>query len=242
MKLLLSRANRTIFLISLLAISTSLVPLSATTVATQQKPPANTQVTSPTASNTVKFIVTVTTERGTFISGLSQDSFAVFEGKSQHEINHFSEDDSPVSVGILVDVSESVRPQTIEIAKHAMAQFVQQSHPENEYFVAEFDSISRGVTDWTQDMPTIAEGLNRLGARNSTQQKPKPQGQTALYDTCFAALKKVMEGKHTKRVLLVLSDGQDNNSSHTFNQLRQIITDVTQKKWQFTLDTENIRL
>jgi len=199
--------RRATFLILSFLISTSLAALSAATATTQQKPPANTQTTSPTASNRVKFIVTVSTKRGGFISGLTRDSFAVFEGKSQREINYFSSDDSPVSVGVLVDVSGSVRPQAIEITKRVIAQFVQQSHSENEYFITEFDSIPRGVADWTQDKQMIAEALNRLGIRSNTQQKPKPQGQTALYDTCFAALKKVAEGKHSKRVLLVLSDG-----------------------------------
>jgi Ca-activated chloride channel family protein len=200
-----------------------LIVTSPTISHSQQNSSAMVQLTSPSTSDLLKLTVTVATEKGGFVTGLTKDDFAVWEGKTQHEIKYFSSNDLPASVGVLVDVSGSVKPQTVELAKHAVEQLVQQSRAENEYFITEFGVNARDLVEWTQDAQTITEGLNKLGTGNGAKQKPKPQGQTALYDTCVAALKKVAEGKHSKRVLLIISDGQDNSSRHTLNQLKQLV-------------------
>lgn len=223
MSFLSSRANRIGFLILSSLIMPLLIVTSATISHSQQNSSAMVQLTSPSTSDLLKLTVTVATEKGGFVTGLTKDDFAVWEGKTQHEIKYFSSNDLPASVGVLVDVSGSVKPQTVELAKHAVEQLVQQSWAENEYFITEFGVNAHDLVEWTQDAQTIAKGLNKLGTGNGAKQKPKPQGQTALYDTCVAALKKVVEGKHSKRVVLIISDGQDNSSRHTLNQLKQLV-------------------
>ncbi|MCA1566402.1 MAG: VWA domain-containing protein [Acidobacteria bacterium] len=190
----------------------------------QQKSAAATQATSAAAPEARKFIVTVIGPNGGFISGLTRDSFAVFEGKSQREISYFKSDDVPVSVGLLVDVSGSVRRQTVEAAKRVAMRFIEQSHPENEYFIGEFGRSLRGLTGWTRDPRTIAEALGKVGTANGAKPKPDPQGPTALYDSCVAALGTMASGTHPKRVIVLISDaGGDNESEHSFNDLKRRI-------------------
>ena len=197
--------------------------------ATQQKPATNAQTTSTVAPGMLKFIVTVTSERGSFITGLTRDSFDVFEGKSEREITYFYDDPVPASVGILVDVSDSMRKRVIEAAKSAAIRFVERGHPENEYFISEFESSARELTGWTRDREKIVAALNSVPLLRGSGKKPKPRGLTALYDTGIAALEKVSQGTNPKRLLLVINDaGGDNDSKRDFSALRRKIreTDV----------------
>ncbi len=226
MKLLSNRAPGNALLIVSFLVLPLFAVFPAATSRTQQTSTGVAQETTAAVPATRKLTVTVIGPNGGFMSGLTRDSFAVFEGKSQHEINYFESADAPASVGVLVDVSRSVGRQTVETAKRAAMQFIEQSHPENEYFIAEFGNGLRGLIDWTRDRRALAGGLGKLGTANGAKQKPEPRGLTMLYDSCIAGLEKLARGAHPKRIILLIGDGGgDNNSKHSFLDLKRRLRD-----------------
>ena len=229
-------SNRThLFFRTLLVVCCLALPLFADSIAApgrvQQTPAvtgaqANSQSRDTSSSGALKFPVTVTGARGGFIIGLTKENFSVWEGKTQREINYFSSAELPASVGVLIDVSGSVKPQTLEAAKYAAERFIRQGYEKNEYLVGEFSHSWRSWSGWRQDVPSAIEALNSNGAADadkSQQSKQKPRGQTALYDACVIALDEVGKRPNPRRVLLLITDGQDNSSRLTLDQLRKKI-------------------
>src|SRR6202007_83983 len=94
----------------------------------------------PIITNTdlITFNVTVTDIYGRFVSGLSKSAFSVVDEKLPQEITFFSDEDSPVSVGILFDVSGSMSGDKVRRARDALAHFIQTSHDRGEYFLIGF--------------------------------------------------------------------------------------------------------
>jgi len=194
------------------------VPSRTSRSAQQTTPPA--PQPSRKDSGAVKFTVTVVSANSGFIAGLPQADFSVWEGKTQREITHFRHDDLPLSVCVLIDVSGSVAARTLNAARQAVARFVELSHPANEYFVGEFGENRRELVGWTRDAREILQGLEKL-AMPAGQAKPKPRGSTAFYDACSAALDVVARRPNPKHVVLLITDGQDNQSRSTLAQLRR---------------------
>lgn len=184
-----------------------------------QQTPTGTQAQLPAAPVLVKLPVLVMNEKRQLIGGLTKDDFSVREGKTEHEISYFQSGAAPASVAVLVDVSGSVEKRTTVAVKHAVAKFVELAHAENEYFVGEFSTERRALVNWTRDTREILQGLEKLAAAPQGS-KPKPRGQTALYDACAAALDVLAGRPNHARVLLLFSDGVDNQSRLSFTQLR----------------------
>src|SRR5688572_12376445 len=172
-----------------------------------------------TSTDLITLTVTVTDTYGRYVSGLSKSAFAVYDNKQQQEITFFSHDDSPVSVGVIFDVSGSMSGDKVKRARDALAKFIQTSHDSDEYFLIAFNSRAQLLNDRTRDGDAI---LNRLTFVET-------KSQTALYDACYLGVEKVQRGAHPKRALLLISDGQDNDSRYTFNELRKLLkeSDVT---------------
>lgn len=171
------------------------------------------------AAGEVRLNVTVTDGKGRYLVGLGRPHFAVLEGKVAREITAFEGVDVPASVGILVDVSGSMTRHGDEV-RLALSQFVLRGHPETQYFIAEFNTQGRLLTDWTRDPARLEGAIRELGA---TLGRTRTQGTTALYDALNSALARLTRGEHAKQVLLVVSDGQDNQSRTTFRELRRQI-------------------
>jgi Ca-activated chloride channel family protein len=189
----------------------------------QQTPvAANAQTTAIAASGSLKFPVTVIGAKGGFIVGLRKENFSVWEGKTEREINYFSSNELPTSIAILIDASGSVKPRTLESARAAAARFIQQGHEKNEYLIGEFSHIWRASSGWRQDPAAAIEALNSRPANadaDKSQAKQKPQGQTALYDACAEALDELVKRPNPRHILLLITDGQDNQSRLSFQQL-----------------------
>jgi Ca-activated chloride channel family protein len=169
----------------------------------------------PVITNTdlVSFTVTVTDIYGRFVSGLGKNAFSIFDDKAQQDITFFSDEDSPVSVGILFDVSGSMGGDKVRRARDALAHFVQTSHERDEYFLIGFNSRAQLLMDRTRDGNAVLDKLTFVQTKNNT----------ALYDACYLGVERVQRGTHPKRALLLISDGQDNNSRYTFNELRRVL-------------------
>ena len=220
------RMRRAAFLIFPLIVLPLLLVAAAPPGATQQTSPAVAAQNAPDTSGTLKLIVTVMDEKWRFVSGLRKDAFAVFEGKTEREITYFDQHDVPVSVGVLLDSSGSMEIAGLQAAKLTAARFMQQGHPDNDYFIGDFNQEWRELTGWTRDEKVMIEGLSKAGVRpaEAAKRQPRPSGQTALHDACLAALEKLATATHPKRALLVITDGgEDNASTHKLRELKQLI-------------------
>jgi Ca-activated chloride channel homolog len=166
----------------------------------------------PSAVSLVALPVVVTDRRGQLVSGLKQDDFLVFEDGKPQVICAFREEDLPVSVGLVVDSSESMRLKRREVTQAAIS-FVERSNRDDEIFVVNFnDQVSLGL-------PANVPFTNDIRLLEDAVQKSPPEGETALYDAVLAALKHVQLGTRERRSLVIISDGDDNASRSTFDQL-----------------------
>ena len=142
-----------------------------------------------TNTDLITLTVTVTDTYGRYVSGLSKGAFAVFDNKQQQEITFFSDDDSPVSVGVIFDVSGSMSGDKVKRARDALSKFIQTSHDSDEYFLIAFNSRAQLLLDRTRDGDSVLNKLTFVDTKS----------QTALYDACYLGVEKVQRGAHPKR-------------------------------------------
>ena len=162
----------------------------------------------------ISFNVTVTDPYGRLVSGLSKSVFTIYDEKQQQEITFFSDDDAPVSIGIVFDLTGSMSGDKVKRAREALGHFLDTSHNKDEYFLITLQNGQAYLTlDRTRDSKAILDTLTFV----------QTKGNTAFYDGVYLAADKVQRGSHPKRALLVISDGQDNNSRYTANDLRKML-------------------
>jgi Ca-activated chloride channel family protein len=152
--------------------------------------------------------VTVMDHRGNFVSGLSSDNFQVYEDGVAQKSAYFVHEDIPVTVGLVIDNSGSMRAKRNDVIAGAEA-LARSSNPQDEIFVVNFnENISFGLPGNVPFTDNTAQ-LEAALARSA------PSGQTALYDAIAAALAHLKVGTRDKKVLVVISDGGDNASKTT---------------------------
>lgn len=152
--------------------------------------------------------VSVRDPKGGFVSGLTRDNFAVYEDGKPQNIVQFANQDIPVTVGIVVDESGSMRPKRSETITAALT-FLDSSNRQDEVFVINFnEKVYHGLPD------TVLFSDNKNMLRNALWSTP-PEGRTALYDAIFASLHQLDMGRRDKKTLVLISDGGDNVSTHT---------------------------
>jgi Ca-activated chloride channel family protein len=206
----------------LLALCASILGQQAKMTSEQPAPASS----SPPTSRTVTLAVTVTDEKGRYISGLDKELFTISDGGATREITSFSSAGEPASVGVLFDISNSIlsRKNLIEAMRRAFVRFAQHSSPQNEYFLRAFNKKDLELTDWTRDAGALNEGLSKISA---DAVPTKGSGGTALYDACAASMKNLAGGSQRKRVLLVFTDGLPDNASRAveFKNLKRMVRD-----------------
>src|SRR5262249_14766162 len=146
----------------------------------------------------VNLTVTVNDKLGRFVTGLTKEEFEVFDDNVKQEIAFFSDDDAPISLGIVYDVSGSMGSFSSR-SLAMLRQFFENSHAEDEFYVFAFNNHVQLVQDFTS-LPEAL--LNRVVFI-------KPKGSTALYDATYMAVEKVRQGRHHKKVILIFSDGEE---------------------------------
>jgi Ca-activated chloride channel family protein len=157
---------------------------------------------------------TVTDDAGRFVSGLRKEDFTVYEDGERQEVTHFSNERVPVSLGIVLDSSGSMTPDKMSAARSAIDRFVHDLlGTDDELFFMEFANRPDLVQDWTTDRRAISRAVSRVN----------PAGGTAMYDAIADAIPVASVGKHPKKAILVISDGNDTNSSVSVRELRQLI-------------------
>jgi VWFA-related protein len=164
------------------------------------------EYTIKTTSRLVLLDVSVKDPKGGYVSGLAKDNFHVLEDGKPQEISQFANSDIPVSIGILVDESGSMRPKKPEIITAALS-FISASNPKDEIFVINFnEKVRRGLPDTELFSDNIQELRSALWSGI-------PEGRTALYDAVVAGLKQLEMGRRDKKSLVLISDGGDNVST-----------------------------
>ena len=157
----------------------------------------------------VSFTLTITDRQGRAIEGLSPQDIEIFEDKVKQTIEHYSAADSPVSVGVVFDLSGSMQ-RKLDSARQSLARFVETSHLDDDFFVVGFNRQANLLAEFT-DGESASQRLSFV----------KAQGETALYDALYLGIEKTLQGRHRRRALLLISDGQDNASRYSLAQVRQ---------------------
>jgi Ca-activated chloride channel homolog len=166
-------------------------------------------------TNLVTLTVTVTDPYDRLVTGLDRQHFEVFENKVKQTIEYFRDDDVPVSLGIVFDVSGSMKGK-LDRARDALKAFIQTSHDSDDFFLIGFNQRANLLAEFT-DGNTLQSKLTLVDSK----------GQTALYDAAYLGIEKVKLGRHTKRALLLISDGQDNSSRYTYGELRKLLKEAS---------------
>jgi VWFA-related protein len=162
----------------------------------------------------VNVTATVTDRDGRFVSGLTKDDFTVYEDGKVQDITQFSNERVPVSLGILLDTSGSMSPDKMEAARAAIDRFINRLlDKDDELFFVDFASRSHVDQDWTTDRRLITRAVDRVSAN----------GGTALYDAISESLPIAAGGRHQKKALLVITDGNDTDSGQTISDVRRAI-------------------
>ena len=163
----------------------------------------------------VMFNVAVANSENRFVMDLKAEDFQVFEDKVEQTIGYFSNDVTPVSIGIVFDLSHSMRKK-IDVAREAAARFLESGTPEDEYFLVEFSNRAKLAEGFTTD-------ISRL--RDSLTLKPA-EGSTALYDGIYLGLTELKRGQNPRKALLLITDGEDNHSRYSRGDLREYIREA----------------
>jgi Ca-activated chloride channel family protein len=152
--------------------------------------------------------VSVTDEKDHPIGNLQKDNFRIFEDQREQQLSVFKHEDIPVSLGLVIDNSRSMEPRKQRMDAAVLA-FVRKSNPEDETFIVHFDDTARLNRDFTNNVSLLEETLASV----------KPYGQTAIYDALVLALDHMKQAKQPKTAILLFTDGIDNASKHTVEEV-----------------------
>jgi Ca-activated chloride channel homolog len=159
---------------------------------------------------------TVVDQDGHLVQDLTRDDFHVFEDNTLQNIVAFSHSDVPISLGILVDNSGSMRDKRAAVNTAAL-DLVRASNPQDEAFVVNFSDEAFLDQDFTSDINKLRQGLSHIESR----------GGTALYDAVVASADQLSQGaRRSKQVLLIITDGEDNASTLNLEQTIRRIQDL----------------
>jgi len=155
---------------------------------------------------------TVTDQLNRYVSGLEPQHFQVWEDKVEQKVEYFNAEDVPISVGIIFDVSGSMK-EKIGTSTQAAATFLKTGNPDDEYFLVTFANRPEVVADFTTDVTKLQSKLLMTAAK----------GMTAMYDSVYLGLEKLKEGSNPKKALLLITDGEDNRSRYTFQNVKDFV-------------------
>jgi Ca-activated chloride channel family protein len=158
--------------------------------------------------------VTVTDALNHPRTGLAREDFAVYEGEQAQQIRYFSAEDSPISVGLLLDVSQSMQNK-IDMVRAAVDQFFKNANPGDDYFVITFNTQPRVLSDVTQSTNGIETELGLV----------QPSGSTALLDAVYLGVSKLRNAKYSRRALVIVSDGGDNSSRYKLKEIKSLVAE-----------------
>jgi len=159
--------------------------------------------------------VTVTDPYDRVVTGLEPDNFRVFENSVEQEIQYFSSEDVPISIGVIFDLSSSMANK-IGKAKQATWQFFKTANPEDEFFLVSFNERAELVSTFTTSVDDLQNRLLSVSGK----------GRTALFDAIYLGLGEMRTARNAKRALLIISDGGDNNSRYNAKDIKRLVREA----------------
>jgi len=165
--------------------------------------------------NLVLVPVTVTDPMNRLVTGLEKENFALLEGSQGQQIQTFSSEDAPLSLGVIFDMSGSMSNK-IEKSKQAVIEFFKTANPDDEFFLISFSDKPELMVDFTSSIEDIQSQLVFANAK----------GRTALLDAIYMGIKKMKSAHHEKKALLIISDGGDNRSRYTDNEIKSLVKEA----------------
>ena len=171
------------------------------------------QVERPTfrvGVETVFVKISVTDPLNRYVTGLEKQHFKVYEDKVEQGITHFTQESAPISVGILFDISGSMK-DNIHTARNSVVRFLESGNPDDEFFLVTFNQKTTLVQSFTHQSSNIQNQVSFS----------QPGGRTALYDAVYLGLEQIKNGKNDKKALILITDGEDNSSRYTASEVRE---------------------
>jgi len=159
--------------------------------------------------------VTVTDPYNRLVTGLEQENFRVFEDNVEQEVTHFSAEDVPVSIGVILDLSGSMANK-IDKSRIAALQFFKTANPQDEFFVVSFNEHAQLSSPFTTSVDDISTRLMFTAAH----------GRTALMDAIYLGLSQMRGARNQKKALLLISDGGDNHSRYSEHDIRNFVREA----------------
>jgi Ca-activated chloride channel homolog len=157
----------------------------------------------------------VTNMLGTPITNLQKGDFQVFEDGVEQPITNFSQEDAPLSIGLLFDISGSMRNK-IKKATEAAGAFFKTSNPLDEFFLIEFSDRPKLTVPFTSDTDEVYDRIAHT----------KPFGRTSLLDAIHMAMVQMKHAQNNRKALVIVSDGGDNRSRHTEREIKNAMLEA----------------
>jgi Ca-activated chloride channel homolog len=151
-------------------------------------------------------------KNGQFVGSLKKDNFKVYEDGVEQQIASFAQEDVPVSLGILLDLSGSMRSKIDQVNRAALA-FIRASNPQDQVFLIGFNEEANLLQDFTSDIDEITDTLENIVV----------MGGTALYDAIYLGVQKAHTGKKSKKAIVVITDGEDRDSFYKLDEIVAIV-------------------
>ena len=162
--------------------------------------------------NLVLVPVTVTDPSGRPVIALTKQDFTVYEEDKSQEIQYFMEEDAPISISVLLDVSDSMRDK-IDIERAAIVEFFNNANPDDEYFAITFSDHPRLIAGPTRSIDDVERRLIAV----------EPGGPTALLDAIYLAEIQLRSARYRRKAIVIISDGGDNASRYNLSEIKSLI-------------------
>jgi len=176
-----------------------------------QQPPARETHTFRTGIDVTGITVTVRDEDGHLVSDLPREAFQVFDDGERQEVTQFTRERVPVSLGVLLDISDSMFGRRINDARSAVDRFLfEQLDHEDEFFILAFNHRPHVLTQWTQTPTIVRDALDGL----------KPSGGTAVYDAVLEGMPLIAKRNRERGAMIIVSDGEDTASTAMLKDVR----------------------
>ena len=159
--------------------------------------------------------VTVTDALNRPVIDLPKQNFTLYEGGVAQPIRYFSTEDAPISVGLILDCSGSMKNK-IEYEREAVAEFFKYANPQDDYFAITVSSHPEVIATSEQSIGTIQE---KLGTTD-------PRGGTALYDAVYLGISRMSSARYQRKALVIISDGGDNRSRYNLKEIKSVVEEA----------------
>jgi Ca-activated chloride channel homolog len=163
-------------------------------------------------SDLVLIPVTVTDGKGRIVTGLQKEQFTLFEDKVPQTITQFDTEDAPVSVGLIFDASDSMQPRLYQ-ARAAVNELLDNANPADEFFLVRFSTRAALTVPLTTDRERVRQSVESM----------ETGGSTALLDAVLLGIDELKSARHTRKALIIISDGEDNASHIAESRFRELV-------------------